>query len=135
MQAMVCGGIEGRVPVEGIGEQGMPTYEYECSKCGHAFERFQSMTEEPVKRCPKCRCKVRRLLGTGAGLIFKGSGFYTTDYRSEGYKSEQKKDSDSSSKESTASTSETKSSGDKKDGSGSKSKAKSDGKKPQKQVK
>ncbi len=59
----------------------MPTYEYECSKCGHTFERFQSMNEEPVKRCPKCRCKVRRLLGVGAGIIFKGSGFYETDYK------------------------------------------------------
>jgi len=69
----------------------MPTYEYECDKCGHAFERFQSMTEAPVKRCPLCRCKVRRLVGTGAGIIFKGSGFYETDYRSSTYKEEAKK--------------------------------------------
>jgi putative FmdB family regulatory protein len=59
----------------------MPTYEYECGKCGHRFERFQSMTEPPVKRCPQCRGKVRRVLGAGAGIIFKGSGFYATDYR------------------------------------------------------
>ncbi|MFW6151744.1 MAG: FmdB family zinc ribbon protein [Verrucomicrobiota bacterium] len=59
----------------------MPTYEYECSKCGHTFERFQNMSDEPLKRCPKCRCKVRRLLGVGAGIIFKGSGFYETDYK------------------------------------------------------
>ncbi len=71
----------------------MPTYEYECRKCGHAFERFQRISEKPVKQCPKCRGGVRRLLGTGAGLLFKGSGFYITDYRSEGYKKSAKADS------------------------------------------
>jgi len=75
----------------------MPTYEYECEKCGHRFEVFQSMTEEPKKRCPKCRSKVRRLIGTGAGMIFKGSGFYVTDYRSDSYKQEKKKESGDSS--------------------------------------
>ena len=64
----------------------MPTYEYECTRCGHEFEKFHSISAEPPKRCPKCRCKVRRKIGTGAGLLFKGSGFYITDYRSEGYK-------------------------------------------------
>jgi len=64
----------------------MPTYDYECEKCGHRFEVFQSISDPPKKRCPKCKGKVRRLLGTGAGILFKGSGFYTTDYRSEGYK-------------------------------------------------
>lgn len=64
----------------------MPTYEYECKKCGHEFERFQRMSEPPLKRCPKCKGAVRRKIGTGAGLLFKGSGFYITDYRSEGYK-------------------------------------------------
>lgn len=59
----------------------MPTYEYECLKCGHHFELFQMISEKPRKRCPKCRGKVRRLLGTGAGIIFKGSGFYATDYK------------------------------------------------------
>ena len=73
----------------------MPTYEYECAKCGHHFDRFQSMTEVPVKRCPKCRGKVRRVLGGGAGFIFKGSGFYATDYRSSGYRSSAKKDTES----------------------------------------
>lgn len=63
----------------------MPTYEYECQRCGHHFELFQSMTEEPRKRCPECRGKVKRLLGTGAGILFKGSGFYATDYRSNSY--------------------------------------------------
>ncbi len=64
----------------------MPTYEYECKKCGHEFEAFQSITEEPLKTCPTCKGKVVRKIGTGAGLLFKGSGFYTTDYRSESYK-------------------------------------------------
>ncbi|MGB2706195.1 MAG: FmdB family zinc ribbon protein [Candidatus Omnitrophota bacterium] len=59
----------------------MPTYEYKCTKCAHTFEQFQSMTAEPVKRCPKCKGKVKRLIGRGAGIIFKGSGFYATDYR------------------------------------------------------
>ena len=70
----------------------MPTYEYECTRCGHRFERFQSMSDEPVKRCEKCRCKVKRLLGAGAGLLFKGSGFYLTDYRDSSYKEAAKKD-------------------------------------------
>ena len=73
----------------------MPTYEYECLKCGKTFELFQSMKDEPIKIHPdkKCKGKVKRLIGAGAGLIFKGSGFYITDYRSEGYKSAAKKDS------------------------------------------
>jgi putative FmdB family regulatory protein len=71
----------------------MPTYEYECEKCGHRFELFQKMTDKPKSRCPKCRGKVRRLIGTGAGIVFKGSGFYTTDYRSKSYKEQQKKES------------------------------------------
>ena len=79
----------------------MPTYEYKCEKCDGAFECVQSMKDDAFKTCPKefCRMKkwgrgkVRRLMGTGAGLIFKGSGFYITDYRSEGYKASAKKDS------------------------------------------
>ena len=60
----------------------MPTYEYACQKCGHHFEQFQSMRDEPLKLCPKCKkAGLKRLLGTGAGLIFKGSGFYITDYK------------------------------------------------------
>lgn len=69
----------------------MPTYEYECSKCG-IFECFQSMSDQPLDRCPTCRSKVRRLIGTGAGIIFKGSGFYQTDYRSSNYNSAASKD-------------------------------------------
>ncbi len=75
----------------------MPTYEYECAKCGKTFEVYQSMKDDLLKTCPnkKCKGKVKRLIGTGAGLIFKGSGFYITDYRSEGYKQAAKKDSSS----------------------------------------
>ncbi|MGB2821119.1 MAG: zinc ribbon domain-containing protein [Phycisphaerae bacterium] len=65
----------------------MPTYDYACGACGHTFERFQSITAPAVRKCPKCgKRRVRRLIGTGAGIIFKGSGFYQTDYRSESYK-------------------------------------------------
>jgi putative FmdB family regulatory protein len=73
----------------------MPTYDYECEKCGHRFELFQSMKDAPKKRCPKCKGKLRR---TGAGMIFKGSGFYHTDYRSDSYKSDKSKDSGDSPK-------------------------------------
>jgi putative FmdB family regulatory protein len=63
----------------------MPTYEYECPKCGHHFEQFQSMRDAPLKKCPKCgRASLKRLVGGGAGLIFKGSGFYITDYARKG---------------------------------------------------
>ena len=79
----------------------MPTYEYSCEKCGRNFDAFQSMRDKPFRECPKELCrlpkwghgKVKRLLGTGAGLIFKGSGFYTTDYRSDSYKEAAKKES------------------------------------------
>ncbi|MBN2209432.1 MAG: zinc ribbon domain-containing protein [Candidatus Coatesbacteria bacterium] len=59
----------------------MPTYEYECMDCGHHFERLQDMNDKPVEECPKCSGKVRRLLSGGAGIIFKGEGFYATDYK------------------------------------------------------
>src|SRR5882724_2816948 len=71
----------------------MPTYEYKCSACGQKFEKFQSITAAPIRKCPKCgKNKVQRLIGTGAGLIFKGSGFYITDYRDAGYKDQAKAD-------------------------------------------
>ena len=65
----------------------MPTYDYVCDGCGHAFELFQSMTDAVKKTCPKCKKKkLRRLIGAGGAIMFKGSGFYKTDYRSESYK-------------------------------------------------
>jgi putative FmdB family regulatory protein len=78
----------------------MPTYEYSCEKCAGTFEMVQSMRDEPLKECPRELCrqkrwghgKVKRLIGTGAGLIFKGSGFYITDYRSDSYREAAKKD-------------------------------------------
>ena len=79
----------------------MPTYEYVCEKCDHKFDHYQSIKDEPIKTCPQEKCgmkkwgkgKVRRAIGAGAGLIFKGSGFYITDYRSENYKQAAKKES------------------------------------------
>ncbi len=59
----------------------MPTYDYECLECKHRFEVFQSMTDKPVEKCVKCGAKVRKLIGPGAGIIFKGSGFYVNDYK------------------------------------------------------
>jgi len=70
----------------------MPTYEYECLRCKHVFDTFQEITNKPLKRCPKCKGKVKRRIGAGAGILFKGSGFYTTDYRSDGYKKAAKAD-------------------------------------------
>jgi putative FmdB family regulatory protein len=80
----------------------MPTYEYVCAKCGHEFEKVQPIADKALKVCPKDVCAqkkwgrgaVKRKISTGGGLIFKGSGFYTTDYRSEGYKQSAKKESD-----------------------------------------
>ena len=81
----------------------MPTYDYVCDACGHEMELFQKITEDPVKKCPVCsKNKLRRLFGTGAAIVFKGSGFYQTDYRSESYKKgaeADKKPKDSGSKE------------------------------------
>lgn len=59
----------------------MPTYEYECKSCGHTFEAFQKITDKHLENCPRCGKKVKRLISSGAGIIFKGSGFYATDYR------------------------------------------------------
>jgi putative FmdB family regulatory protein len=65
----------------------MPTYDYVCDACEHAFEHFQAMKDEPLRKCPECgKMKLRRLIGPGAAIIFKGSGFYQTDYRSKAYK-------------------------------------------------
>jgi putative FmdB family regulatory protein len=71
----------------------MPTYDYVCQNCDHQFEEFQSITAKSLRKCPKCnRLKLKRLIGIGAGVIFKGSGFYETDYRSESYKKSAKAD-------------------------------------------
>lgn len=70
----------------------MPTYDYRCKKCGHRFELFHSIKDETPRRCPKCRGKAERVPSGGAGLLFKGSGFYITDYRSDSYKEKAKSD-------------------------------------------
>jgi putative FmdB family regulatory protein len=76
----------------------MPTYDYECDACGHRFELYQSISADPERKCPACKkLKLRRLIGTGAAVVFKGSGFYQTDYRSDSYKKSAAADSGSSS--------------------------------------
>ena len=104
----------------------MPTYDYSCAKCGKTFELFQSITAPHLKACPEDACrqkkwgkgKVKRLLGTGAGIIFKGGGFYETDYRSANYKAGEKKAKDAAKKatekKSDSKKSESKKSGDSK---------------------
>jgi putative FmdB family regulatory protein len=83
----------------------MPTYDYECDVCGHSFELFQSISEEPKKNCPECgKPKLRRLFGTGAAVMFKGSGFYQTDYRSDSYKKAAEKEKPSSESKSESKT-------------------------------
>ncbi len=82
----------------------MPTYAYECQACGHGFEEFQSMSANALRKCPECKkLKLERLIGPGAGIIFKGSGFYETDYRSDSYKKGQNADKKDSSSDSGAS--------------------------------
>ena len=86
----------------------MPTYDYECDACRHEFEIFQNMSDDPLTKCPKCKKKkLRRLIGAGAAVMFKGSGFYQTDYRSESYKKSAEADKKSS--ESAPAASESKS--------------------------
>jgi putative FmdB family regulatory protein len=108
----------------------MPTYDYECDACGHSFELFQSITEPVKKKCPKCgKAKLRRLFGTGAAVVFKGSGFYQTDYRSESYKKAAEKDKPASeSKGDTKTESKSESKSDSSSSSESKPKSKSTGK-------
>lgn len=110
----------------------MPTYDYECDACGHAFELFQSISEPVKKKCPECKKqKLRRLFGTGAALMFKGSGFYTTDYRSDSYKkaaaADTKSSSDSGAKsDSKSSESKSSDSSSKSDSTGKSKSPKSD---------
>lgn len=87
----------------------MPTYDYVCDACGHEFELFQSITEKVKRKCPECKkSKLRRLFGTGAAIVFKGSGFYQTDYRSDSYQkaaeADKKKSSESSSDKKSSDT-------------------------------
>ena len=81
----------------------MPTYLYRCTKCSHEFEEFQSITASPITFCPECDGRVERVITGGAGFLFKGNGFYITDYRNEKYKSDAKKDLHSPSCSSTTS--------------------------------
>ena len=112
----------------------MPTYDYECDACGHTLEIFQGINDPKKKKCPECgKNKLQRLFGTGAAIVFKGSGFYQTDYRSEGYKKAAKKDKESKKKSSESSGSdsggkgETKAKGETKSKSETKPKKKSGG--------
>lgn len=108
----------------------MPTYDYVCDACGHKWENFQSITSEPEKKCPECKKKkARRVIGPGAGIIFKGSGFYQTDYRSNAYQKaadadKKSQDSGAASKDSGSKDSGSKASGGGESG-GSKSESKS----------
>ena len=106
----------------------MPTYDYECDACGHEFELFQGINDPLQRKCPKCgKLKLRRLFGTGAAVVFKGSGFYTTDYRSDSYKKAAEKDkkggeskSDGSGEKSSSDKSSARARASKKDGGESK---------------
>ena len=90
----------------------MPTYDYECDACGHEFELFQSISDSVKRKCPECgERKLRRLFGTGAAVVFKGSGFYETDYRSESYKKGAEKEKKAKEKKSSATASKGKSDG------------------------
>jgi len=88
----------------------MPTYDYLCENCGHEFEQFQSITANALRKCPKCRkMSLKRLIGAGSGVIFKGSGFYETDYRSKSYNEAKEKDKKKTDKPKEESKTETKS--------------------------
>ena len=88
----------------------MPTYEYQCDACAHQFEEMQSFSDNALTKCPKCKKKkLRRLFGTGAAVLFKGAGFYQTDYRTESYKSAEKKDSEAAKPAATSDGAATKS--------------------------
>lgn len=101
----------------------MPTYEYRCKACNHEFEEFQSITAKPLKKCPSCaKLRLERLIGTGSAVMFKGGGFYETDYRSESYKKAAKADADAAKPKSESSD------------SGKKSDAKPDTKAPAKKT-
>ena len=97
----------------------MPTYDYRCGGCGHTLELFQSITESPKRKCPACgKLRLKRMIGSGAGIIFKGSGFYETDYRSESYRKDAKKEEKA--REGTSSSKDTEKKVDKKPEAGGK---------------
>jgi putative FmdB family regulatory protein len=100
----------------------MPTYEYRCKSCGHTLELFQSIKDRPVRKCPSCEARtLERLIGAGGGIIFKGSGFYETDYRSSSYKADARKDRDTTTSPSSSTSPDcAKDSAGKKPDSGSK---------------
>lgn len=101
----------------------MPTYDYQCDACDHKFEHYQGINDAKLRKCPECgRLKLRRLIGTGAAIVFKGSGFYETDYRSEAYKKAKAADKPSESS-SGSSDSKSSSSGDQKSGGSKKTDA------------
>jgi putative FmdB family regulatory protein len=103
----------------------MPTYEYICEACQHTFDEFQSFSDEPLKKCPACKKKkLQRAIGTGAAILFKGSGFYQTDYRSEAYKSAAKADAESSKPPADAKIGKSDSGGTSSNGADKKSEAK-----------
>ncbi len=102
----------------------MPTYEYECQACGSEVEIFHSMSESPKKKCPECgKLELKKLISSGGGLIFKGSGFYITDYRSDSYQKDAKADKDAASKASSSSSSDSSSKSSSDSGSSSSSKS------------
>jgi putative FmdB family regulatory protein len=104
----------------------MPTYDYVCDVCNHEFELFQSITDSVKRKCPKCgKNKLRRLIGTGAAIMFKGSGFYKTDYRSDTYKKHAEADKPTSSEAKTDSSKSTSKSETKSDSSSSGTKSES----------
>jgi putative FmdB family regulatory protein len=117
----------------------MPTYDYECDACGNEFELFQGINDPVQRKCPKCgKLKLRRLFGTGAAVVFKGSGFYQTDYRSDSYKKAAEKDKSSSSSGEKSGGDGAKDGGGKKDGESKKSTSdapKAESKKPSKKTK
>lgn len=104
----------------------MPTYQYRCNECSHEFTEFQSITADPLSVCPACGGAVQRLISGGAGFLFKGDGFYTTDYRSENYKQGEKADKESSSAKSDGSGSDGSRSGGSSGASGSGKESRSD---------
>jgi putative FmdB family regulatory protein len=104
----------------------MPTYQYVCEACGHTFDEFQSFSEEPLRKCPACKKKkLQRAFGTGAAIIFKGSGFYETDYRSEAYRSAAKADTEASKSASNGKAGKSESGGTESNGASGKSESKS----------